>query len=410
MHFNTRLLHGAASGYFAGATLPPISQVNAFAYASAEEHEQVFHHRKAGFAYSRIGNPTVAAYERRMNELEGGNGALATASGMAAVALSLLNILGSGDEIVAGSGLYGGTFDLFEDLRLFGINVTFVRHVCVEELRDVVTERTKVIYCELIGNPGLDVVDVGSVAAFAHARGIPLIVDNTTATPFLANPLSLGADIVVHSGSKYINGGGNAISGVIVDGGRFDWDFDRFPALRRFRQYGKQAYLVRLRTDLWENMGACLSPLNAFLNVAGMETLGIRMERICDNADRLARALVEMEGIRDVNYPTLSGNPYAGLVREELHGLGGGILTFRAGSKERAYRILNALEYVKIVSNIGDVRTLAVHPASTICKNNTEERRLAAGVHEDTVRVSVGIEDIGDLTHDFTQAIARANA
>ena len=410
MHFNTRLLHGAASGYLAGATLPPVSQVNAFAYASAEEHEQVFHHQKAGFAYSRIGNPTVAAYERRMNELEGGNGALATASGMAAVALSLLNILGSGDEIVAGSGLYGGTFDLFEDLRLFGIKVTFVRHVCVEELQDVVTERTKAIYCELIGNPGLDVVDVGSVAAFAHARGVPLIVDNTTATPFLANPLSLGADIVVHSGSKYINGGGNAISGVIVDGGRFDWDFDRFPALRRFRQYGKQAYLVRLRTDLWENMGACLSPLNAFLNVVGMETLGIRMERICDNADRLARALVEMEGIRDVNYPTLPGNPYTGLVREELRGLGGGILTFRAGSKERAYRILNALKYVKIVSNIGDVRTLAVHPASTICKNNTEERRLAAGVHEDTVRVSVGIEDIGDLTRDFEQAIARANA
>ena len=410
MHFNTRLLHGAASGYFAGATLPPISQVNAFAYASAEEHEQVFHHRKAGFAYSRIGNPTVAAYEQRICELEKGCGALATASGMAAVTLSLLNILSSGDEIAAGSGLYGGVFDLFEDLRLFGIDVKFVRHVSVEELQTVVTERTKAIYCELIGNPGLDVVDVGSVAAFAHAKGIPLIVDNTTATPFLANPLSLGADIVVHSGSKYVNGGGNAISGVIVDGGRFDWDFDRFSALRGFRKYGKQAYLVRLRTDLWENMGACLSPLNAFLNVVGMETLGIRMERICGNAERLARALMEMAEIQDVNYPTLPGNPYAKLVKEELRGLGGGILTFRAGSKERAYRILNSLKYAKIVSNIGDLRTLVVHPASTICKNNTRERRIAAGVYDDTIRVSVGIEDIDDLINDFAQAIARVNA
>ena len=236
MDFNTRLLHGnAVKRYADGATVPPISQVSAFSYETAEELEKVFNNRAPGFAYTRIGNPTAAAFEQRICELEGGKGAVACSSGMSAVTSALLNIVGSGDEIIAGSGLFGGTIDLFGDLQELGITTKFVKHVTVEEIEPLVTERTKAVFGEVIGNPGLDVIDIRAVADFVHSKGIPLIVDSTTATPYLIRAMEYGADIVVHSSSKYINGGGNSISGVIIDGGEFRWDYDRYPGLKNIK-------------------------------------------------------------------------------------------------------------------------------------------------------------------------------
>ena len=405
MKFNTKLLHGKASGpYERGATLPPVSQVNAFAYETAEELEKVFQNRAPGFSYSRIGNPVVQAFEAKVSEMEGGKGAIACSSGMSAVTLSLLNILETGDELIAGSSLFGGTIDLLHDIERFGIVVHYVARVDISHVEPLLNDKTKVVFGEVIGNPSLDVIDIKKMADFLHEKGIPLILDSTTATPYLVRPFELGADIVVHSTSKYINGTANSISGIIVDGGSFPWNFERYPCLAAYKRYGKFAYMARLRNDLWRNIGGCMSPMNAWLNIQGLETLGLRMERICDNAKGLAEALQET-GI-DVNYPTLPDHPDAELVKEQLGGKGGGILTIRAGSRERAYKLMNSLRYAFNATNIGDVNTLVIHPASTIYIHNTVEEKEAAGVYDDTIRISVGIEDVEDLIEDFKSAIA----
>lgn len=405
MEFNTRLLHGkAVKAYADGSTLPPVSQASAFSYETAEKLEKVFQNQAPGFAYTRIGNPTVDAFEKRVCELEHGIGAVAAASGMSAVTLALLNILGAGDEVVAGSGLFGGTIDLFGDLAGLGITTKFAKHITVEEIEPLITEKTKAVFGELIGNPGLDIVDVERVSSFLHEKGIPLILDSTTATPYLVNPIDLGADVVVHSTSKYINGGGNSISGLIIDSGNFPWDFERYPGLKKYKKYGKFAYVAKLRNGIWRNMGGCLAPMNAYLNILGLETLGLRMQRICDNAKALAEALARLDGV-SVNYPTLPGNPYGELAEKQLRGNGGGIVTIRVGSKERAYKLMNALRYALNATNIGDARTLVIHPASTIYIHSTEEQKEAAGVMEDTIRISVGIEDAQDLIEDFVKAI-----
>lgn len=408
MEFNTRLLHGGAIPVNPGREiLPPIAQVTAFRYGSMEELESVFQHKSMGYAYSRIGNPTLTALEQRINELEGGVGAVCCSSGMSAITNALLAVCNSGDEIIAASRLYGGSIDLFHDLEKLGIHTVFVRELTAEACRERINEKTRVIFGEFISNPSLQVLDIPALAAVAHEAGIPLFVDSTTATPYVANPLSLGADVVIHSTSKYINGGGNSIGGVIVDGGKFAWDFEKHAALREFKKYGKRALSVRLRTDIWENTGGCMAPMNAFLSYIGLDTLGLRMEKICKNADRLAKALAELPGI-EVNYLTLENHPYHQYVDKELNGYGGGILTFRTGSKEKAFRIVNALKYALIASNIGDIRTLVIHPASTLYIHEAAEEREAAGVFDDTIRVSVGIEDAEDLIRDFTEAIAAA--
>ena len=406
VHFNTKLLHGkASSGYAKGELLPPISQVSAFGYESMEELERVFQHKSMGYAYTRIGNPTLTALEQKINGLEGGVGAVCCSSGMAAISAALLAVCESGDEIIAGSGLYGGTIALLHDLEKFGIHTVFTEKMTREVLEPLITDRTRVIFGELISNPSLAVLDVAEVSALAHESGIPLFVDATTATPYIARPLSLGADVVIHSTSKYLNGGGNSLDGIIVDGGKFSWDVKKHTALSEFKKYGKAAFLVRLRTDIWENLGGCMAPVNAYLTYVGIDTLGLRMERICYNADRLARALSEMPGI-EVNYLTLEGHPYHAYVEKELNGYGGGIFTFRAGTKERAFGIINHLKYAMIASNIGDIRTLVIHPASTLYMHTGKEEMESAGVYEDTVRVSVGIEDAEDLIQDFKEAMS----
>ena len=405
--FNTRLLHGKTSkGYGQKEILPPISQVTAFEYESMEELEKVFAHKSMGYAYTRIGNPSVAAFEQKVNELEGGAGAICCSSGMAAITCAILAVCESGDEIISGKGLYGGTIDLSHDLEKLGIHTIFADRLDKESVRKLITPKTKLVFGEFISNPSLTVLDIPGTAKAAHEAGIPLFVDATTVTPYVARPLSLGADVVIHSTSKYINGGGNSVGGIIIDGGKFNWDFEKHTALAEFKKYRNLAFSVRLRTDIWENIGGCLSPMNAFLSYIGIDTLGLRMERICENAAALASALNEIPGI-EVNYLTLPEHPFHEYVEKELNGYGGGILNFRVGSKERAFKVINSLKYALIASNIGDVRTLVIHPASTLYIRSSKEEMEAAGVYEDTIRVSVGIEDKKDLINDFVQAVKK---
>ncbi len=364
----------------------------------------MFANKSAGFSYSRIGNPTVDAFEKRVCELDGGLAAVACSSGMSAITAALLNVLQAGDEIIAGAGLFGGTLDLFRDLEAFGITTRFVPRVKAAEISHQLTEKTKLIFGEVISNPGLDVMDIEQVAELAHANSIPLFVDATTATPYLVNPIKLGADVLIHSSSKYINGSGNSLSGVIVDSGKFRWNTDKFPVLAEYAKFGNFAFTTRLRGDTWRNTGGCLSPMNAYLNIIGIETLGLRMQRICDNALALARMLEQTEGVT-VNYPALSSSVCFPLVQKQLRGLGGGIVTVRAGSKERAYKLMNSLKYALNATNIGDTKTLVIHPASTIFLHSTEQARQSAGVYDDLIRVSVGIEDESDIIEDFTRAI-----
>ncbi|MGN0630231.1 MAG: PLP-dependent transferase, partial [Ruminococcus sp.] len=332
MKFNTALLHSSFSGdKETGATLVPVYNVNAYAQDSAEKLERIFNNKAKGYAYTRISNPTTVSFESRMTALEHGIASTACSSGMAAVTMSLINILESGDEVIADSALYGGTLDLFDDLKAFGITVRYIKGTSPEELGCMVNNHTKAVFVELIGNPKLNVVDLKEFSEAVHSYGIPLIVDSTTATPYLCNPIDYGADIVVHSTSKYINGSSNAISGIIIDSGNFSWG-DKHPALSKYRQFGKLAYTAKLRNGIWRNVGACVSPNTSFLNALGLETLGLRMERLCSNAQSLAEFFEAQEGIT-VNYPGLKSSPYYSLVQSQLGGKGGAILTIRTGSK-----------------------------------------------------------------------------
>ena len=327
---------------------------------------------------------------------------------MAAVTMALLNILESGDEVIASAGLFGGTIDLFGDLEPFGIVTRYVNKVTAEEIEPLINEKTKAVFAELIGNPGLEIADLDAVSELVHSHGVPLIIDSTTATPYLIQPFEHGADIVVHSSSKYINGGGNSISGIIVDSGNFEWNTERYKGLAEYKKFGQLAYVAKLSNGIWRNIGCCLAPFNAFMNSVGLETLGLRMERLCYNALELAKFFETQDGI-EVNYPALEASPYYSLCQKLLKGKGGAILTIRAGSKERAFKLINNLKYATNATNIGDTRTLVIHPPSTIYAHGTEEQKRNAGVFDDTIRISVGIENIEDLKSDFKQAVDSIN-
>lgn len=403
--FNTGLLHGTDEKYPQGATQVPIYQSSAFRHDSAEDLEKIFDNKKMGFSYTRINNPTVESFEKRVTMLEDGISSVACASGMAALTNAFLNILQAGDEIVAACGLYGGTVELFDDLKPFGISVKYVKENNSEAFEAEITEKTRLVFAETIGNPKLDVTDIQAVAEVAHKYDVPLIVDNTVATPYLIQPLKLGADIVVHSSSKYINGSSDAISGILVCGKGLKWDPDRYPGLAPYRKFGPFAYIAKLRNGLFRNTGACLAPQNAFLNNLGLETLGLRMQRQCDNALELARFLQSLGGDIEVNYPGLEESPYHEIAKKQFKNGYGAIVTVRTGSKEKAFSIINSLKIPLIISNIGDTKTLVIHPESTIAAHISDEEKLQSGVFEDLIRISVGIEDIEDLKEDFKQAI-----
>lgn len=403
--FNTTLLHGSEDTNPHGATQVPIYQSSAFRHDTAEELEKIFANKKAGYSYTRINNPTIESFERRMTKLEGGIGSVACSSGMAALTMALMNILQNGDHVVAAAGLYGGTVELLDELKAYGITTTYVQDNTPQAFEAAITPSTRAVFAETIGNPKLDVTDIEAVAEVAHRHEIPFLVDNTVATPYLINPLKLGADVVIHSSSKYINGSSDAISGILVSSGRFKWDVLKYPGMAEFRKFGPFAYLAKLRNGLFRSMGACLAPQNAFLNNLGLETLGLRMQRHCSNAMELAEFLNSLGHGITVSYPGLKEHPYHEIAAKQFHGGFGAIITLRTGSKERAFRILNELKIPWLVSNIGDTKTLAIHPASTIAAHLSKEEQELSGVYDDMIRISVGIEDIEDLKEDFRRVI-----
>lgn len=347
----------------------------------------------------------MTAFEARITKLEEGVASVAFSSGMAAITHAFLNILQSGDEIVTSASLYGGTIDLFRDLEAFGIHTVFVETNNWEAFEQAINEHTKLIFAETIGNPGLDVTDIGHLAKLTHKHGLPLIVDNTTATSYLIRPLKLGADIVVNSSSKYINGNSSAISGILTDGGHFKWTKEKYPVLGDYIKYGPMAYISRMRATIYRNFGACLSPQNAFLNMIGLETLGLRMERQCKNAMELASWIQASYPELSVNYPGLESSPWHETAQKQLENGYGAIFTIRTGSRENAFTVIDHLKLALKVSNIGDTKTLVIHPSSTISLHSTQKQKEEAGVYDDLIRVSVGIEDIEDLIEDFRQAI-----
>ena len=405
MNFNTRLLHEGVKKQPNGATFPPIFQSSAFAQESAEDLAGIFENKKMGYCYTRVANPTITAFEERITKLEGGMASVACASGMAALSMALLNILKSGDEVISSASLYGGTIDLFRDIEAFGINTKYVENNNWDEIQAAFSDRTKVVFAETIGNPCLDVTNIDRLAEIAHAHGVPLIVDNTTATPYLIRAIEHGADIVVNSSSKYINGSSNSISGVLTDSGHFKWDKEKYSILGEYLKFGPMAYIAKLRNGLYRNIGTCLSPFNAYLNVIGLETMGLRMEKQCSNAFLLAKWIEETYPDVIVNYPGLKSSKWNDIANTILDKGYGAILTIRVGSKERAFEIMNNLTIPYILSNIGDTKTLVVHPASTISLHSTEKELEDAGVYDDLIRISVGIEDVEDLIEDFRNAI-----
>lgn len=404
--FNTDLLHAGNQQETKGATLPPIYQSSAFYQESVEDLAGIFSNKKMGYCYTRVANPTINAFEEKITKLEGGIGSVACASGMAALSMALLNILQAGDEIISSASLYGGSIDLFRDIEAFGIKTRYVENNNWEEIEAAFNDRTKVVFAETIGNPCLDVTDIDRLAEIAHSHSVPLVMDNTTATPYLVKAIEHGADIVVNSSSKYINGSSNSISGVLTDSGHFKWTKERYPVLGEYIKYGPFAYISKMRSGLYRNMGTCLSPFNAYLNVIGLETLGLRMDRQCSNALALAKWLDETYDDIKVNYPGLKSSNWNGIANTILKNGYGAILTIRVGTKERAFEIMNKLTIPYILSNIGDTKTLVVHPSSTISLHSTEKELADAGVYDDLIRISVGIEDVEDLIADFRTAIS----
>lgn len=406
MNFATELLHyGLLPDKNTGSTTLPIYQTTAYNQDSAEDMEKIFAGRKPGFVYTRVGNPTTANFERRIANLERGVGAVAFSSGMAAIAAAILNIVETGDEIISSGGLFGGTSNFFRELKSFGVNVRYVNENRVENFAKLITERTKLIYAETIGNPKLDVADISALANLAHENNLPLFVDSTVTTPYLIRPIELGADVIIHSTSKMINGGGNSIGGVVISGKSFRWNVEKFSKLAEYEKFGAMSYLVRLRAKMLTDFGGCPSPFNVFLTNVGLDTLALRMERSCQNAFALAEFLAAKKNIR-VNYPGLKENSYHELAKKQFSNRFGAMFTLSFDTKEKAFDFLNSVKFALNVSNIGDVRTLAIYPASTIYLNTDPTERKNAGVSDTLVRVNVGIEDVVDLISDFERALS----
>ncbi|AKX94086.1 O-acetylhomoserine aminocarboxypropyltransferase [Moorella thermoacetica] len=403
-----------------GARAVPIYQTTSYVFRDADHAAALFGLREEGNIYTRIMNPTTDVFEKRMAALEGGVGALATASGQAAITLAIANIATAGQEIVASTSLYGGTFSLFNStLPKFGIKTRFVDSAEPEDFRAAITDRTRALYVEILGNPKLDVPDLEALAAIAHEAGIPLIVDNTFATPYLCRPFEFGADIVVHSATKFIGGHGTSIGGIIVDSGKFNWDNGKFPGLVEpdpsyhglsyVQSFGPAAYIVKARVQLLRDLGPALSPFNAFLFLQGLETLHLRMERHVQNATRIAGWLAEHPAVAWVSYPGLPGHPYYERARKYLPKGAGAILTFGIkGGKEAGKKFINSVKLFSLLANVGDAHSLVIHPASTTHQQLTPEEQLASGVTEDLVRISVGLEDVEDLIADLDQALNRS--
>ncbi|GAB6118368.1 O-acetylhomoserine sulfhydrylase [Thermoanaerobacter thermohydrosulfuricus] len=416
--FSTLAIHeGWEPDPTTGAVALPIYQTSSFAFKSTQHAADLFALKEEGYIYTRMMNPTVDVFEKRIAALEGGVGALAVSSGQAAITLAVTNIAGVGDEIVSSTNLYGGTYNLFATtLKKFGINFKFVDPSNPENFKSQITDNTKALYVETIGNPKIDVADIEKIAEIAHTAGIPLIVDNTFATPYLARPIEFGADIVVHSATKFIGGHGTSIGGVIVDSGKFNWDNGKFPELtepdpsyhgiRYVKDVGEAAYIVKARVQLLRDLGTALSPFNAFLFAQGLETLSLRMERHSQNALKVAEFLASHPYVSWVNYPGLKSSPYYALAQKYLPRGQGGVLTFGIkGGLKAGIKFIESLKLFTHLANIGDAKSLVIHPASTTHQQLSKEEQLASGVTEDMIRLSVGLEDIEDILEDLDNAL-----
>jgi len=419
--FETLAVHaGAAPDPTTGARAVPIYQTTSYVFDDVDHAASLFNLQQFGNIYSRLTNPTVSALEERIAALEGGVAACATASGHSAQFLTFLNLMSAGDNLVASTKLYGGSISqMNQTFPQFDWHVTYVDPREPENFRNAIDGRTKALFIESASNPDGIVPDIEAIAAIAHEAGIPLVVDNTCPTPYLCRPFEWGADIVVHSLTKYLGGQGNSIGGAIVDSGKFDWSQnDKFPhmtepcaayhGLRFYETFGSLALTVRNKAIGLRDMGPCLSPMNAFLILQGIETLPLRMERHVANADRVAQWLSEHPQVSWVSYPRLPQNRTPALEKYCPHGIGG-LFTFGVkGGYEMGVKIVDSCQLLSHVANIGDTRSLIIHPASTTHRQLTPEQQIAAGAGPDVVRLSVGIESVQDIIADLDQAFAAA--
>lgn len=396
----------------------PIYQTTSYVFEDAQEAEDLFGLKKTGNIYSRIGNPTVAVFEDRLAALEDGVGALATASGMAAITYTVLGLAHAGDHVVAATTLYGGTFNLLkETLPRYGITTTFVDVDNLEEVEAAIQDNTKLVFIETLGNPLINIPDIEKVADIAHAHKIPLVADNTFGTPYLINVFSHGVDISVHSATKFIGGHGTTIAGVIVDSGKFDWEasgkfpqfVDEDPSYHNIsytRDIGAAAFITALRVQILRDTGAALSPFNAFLLLQGLETLSLRIERHVENTKKIVDFLENHPKVEKVNYPSLPSSPYYELAQKYLPKGAGSIFTFHVkGGQDEARQVIDHLEIFSDLANVADAKSLVVHPATTTHQQLSEEDLLACGITRNQIRISVGLENADDLIEDLRLAL-----
>jgi len=422
LRFDTLQVHaGQTPDPTTNSRAVPIYQTTSYVFDSAEHAANLFGLKEFGNIYTRIMNPTTDVFEKRMAELEGGIAALAVSSGSAAITYAILNIAESGDEIVSASTLYGGTYNLFiNTLPKFGVKVVLVDPNDLQAFSAAINDRTKAIFIETIGNPDINIIDIEAVANIAHANGLPLIVDNTFASPYLCRPIEFGADVVVHSATKFIGGHGTSIGGVIIDSGKFDWKASgRFPCLTTpdpsyhglvyTESLGPLAYIIKIRVQLLRDTGACLSPFNSFLFLQGLETLSLRVERHVSNTQRIVKFLLNHKNVAWVNYPGLDDNKYYPLAQKYLPKGPGSIFTFgiKGGSKA-GVKFIESLKIFSHLANVADAKSLVIHPSSTTHSQLSEEDQRASGVTSDMIRLSIGIEDVEDLIWDLDQALFNA--
>lgn len=423
MKFNTIALHGGQEIDSATHSRAlPIYQTTAYAFDNTEHASNLFALKEAGNIYTRLGNPTTDVLEKRVAELEGGIGALAVSSGAAAVTYAILNIAKAGDEIVSSTALYGGTHNFFaHTLERFGIKTVFVNSDDPSEYEKAINDKTKLIFAETVGNPKLGILDIEKIAEVAHRNNLPLIVDNTVPTPYLLRPIEFGADIVVHSATKFMGGHGTSLGGVIVDSGNFDWAksgrFKEFTepdpsynGIKYSETFGRAAFIAKARTQLLRDTGACISPFNAFMILQGIETLHLRMKEHSKNALEVAKFLEQSEQVSWVNYPGLESSENYALAQKYLPKGQSAIIGFGIkGGKEAGIKFIDNLKLLSHLANIGDAKSLVIHPASTTHSQLNEKDLIETGVTEDFIRLSIGLEDIEDIIEDISQALAKAS-
>ena len=407
--FDTRVIHACQTpDQWQSATLPPIHQTAAHKFTSAEELSAVFAGKEPGYIYLRLRNPTNDVLERKLAALEGGVGAVATATGMAAIADTVLAIASAGDEIVCANSLFMSTYLLFANvLPRFGITARLVEATNLGLYEEAITEKTKLIFVETIGNPKMDVPDISALGRIAHERSLPLIVDNTLATPYLFRPIEHGADLVIHSLTKFLNGHGSAVGGIIVDSGKFPWPLDKYPDFKLAKERRPDApFLDKVWREIHINFGTALAPFHAFLTMIGLDTLALRMERHTSNAQKVSEYLAGHKKVTWVNYPGLATSPWHEVAGRQFQGKGyGALLTFGLDDQRACFELIRNLTLAYHVANLGDCKTLVIHPYSSQYVTFTEEKRRELSIAAEMIRVSVGIEHPEDIIADFEQAL-----